>query len=336
MKLIITVDTEGDNQWQYNGRISLRNLQALPGFQRLCERHGFVPTYLLAREVLQDAATVNALLEWQKRGSAEIGVHLAPWTTPPFMAGETADPAMQAFPSELPLEWFSRKLEALTAEVAERFGAPKSFRAARWGISGAMLPRLAELGYAVDCSVTPKIDWRRQRGLADGPGGPDYREAPTGSNRPSAENVCKPGSAGLLEVPLTILYTGPLIREDTAPARWFSMLPETLLKRLLNRLVFRRRVLRIYRSCGLRDWQSILRAAKRNGLDVLQFMIHSSELMAGTSPLTRSEEETGAVWAKLEEMLRFFREEELSGCTLLEYRNGRNACSAGRQAEERP
>ncbi len=318
MKFIITVDTEGDNQWQYNGRLTLRNLRALPRFQRLCEQYGFAPTYLLAREVLQDATTVKALLDWQKRGSAEIGVHLEPWTTPPFMAEETENPAMQAFPSELPLEWFSRKLEVLTAEVAERFGAPKSFRAARWGVSGDMLRRLAELGYGVDCSVTPKIDWRRQRGLAGGPGGPDFREAPPGPYRPSVENVCRSGGAGLLEVPLTVLHTGPLVREGSMAARRFALLPESPAKRLLDRIVFRTKWLRISPASRRGDWRASHRAAERSGLEVLEFMIHSSELAPGTSPLTPRERDAEGVFRRLEEMFGDYRALAVKGCTLSE------------------
>jgi len=316
MKFIITVDTEGDNQWQYNGCITLGNLQALPRFQRLCEQYGFVPTYLIAREVLQDAATVKALLEWQKRGSAEIGVHLEPWTTPPFMAEETADPAMQAFPSELPLEWFSRKLEVLTAEVAERFGAPKSFRAARWGVNGDMLRRLAELGYTVDCSVTPKIDWRRQRGLAGGPGGPDYREAPPGPYRPSVENVCRSGSAGLVEVPMTILYTVRGAGENSVLARLCTRLPESRLKRLLDRHLFRKRWLRVSQESLPDDWARIYETALHGDLGVLQLMIHSSELMTGTSPLTRTEKDTAFVYESLMAMFRTFRQRGLQGESL--------------------
>jgi len=316
MKFIITVDTEGDDQWQYNGCITLRNLHALPRFQGLCEQYGFVPTYLIAREILQDAGTVKALQEWQKRGSAEIGVHLEPWTTPPFMAEETANRAMQSFPSELPPEWFSRKLEVLTAEVAERFGAPTSFRAARWGLNGAMLRRLAERGYTVDCSVTPKIDWRPQRGLAGGPGGPDYREAQPGPYRPSEENVCRSGSAGLVEVPMTILYTARGAGEHSALARRCTRLPESRLKRLLDRHLFRKRWLRLSHESVPDDWSRIYETALRGGLGVLQLMIHSSELMTGTSPLTRTEKDTAFVFESLATMFQIFRQRGLQGESL--------------------
>jgi hypothetical protein len=333
MRFIITVDTEGDNQWQYNGCITLRNLQALPRFQRLCEQYGFVPTYLVAREILQDAGTVKALQEWQEQGSAEIGVHLEPWTTPPFMAEETANPAMQAFPSELPVEWFSRKLETLTAEVTERFKAPTSFRAARWGLNGAMLRRLAELGYTVDCSVTPKIDWRRQCGLADGPGGPDYREAPSCSYRPSVENVCRPGNAGLVEVPMTILYTARGAGEHSALARLCARLPESRLKGVLEHRLFRKRWLRVSHDSIPEDWARIYETAIRDGLGAVQLMIHSSELMTGTSPLTRTEKDTAFVFESLTAIFRTYRQRGLQGESLSRFA-GEVAIATGAAQEE--
>ena len=319
MRFIITVDTEGDNQWQYDGRISLRNLRALPRFQGLCEQYGFIPTYLVAREVLQDEAAVTFLRRWKSSRCAEIGVHLEPWTTPPFMQEETANPSMQAFPSELPADWFSRKLEVLTAEVAERFGAPTSFRAARWGINGAMIRRLSEAGYTADCSVTPKTDWRRQRGLTGGAGGPDYRGAPRDPYRPSVEDVCRAGCEGLVEVPMTILYTACGAGEGSALARRFSRIPESRIKRLLERRLFRKRWLRVSRESRADDWVRIYEAALRCGLDVLQLMIHSSELSTGTSPLTRTDEDTEFVFESLSDLFRTFRQRGLQGECLSRY-----------------
>ena len=337
MKLIITVDTEADNQWNYNGRVSLENLKHLTRFQDLCDRYAFRPTYLIACEVLQDDRALLLLRQWRQEGRAEIGAHLEPWTTPPFLKEEEQDRAMQAFPSELPEPWFGRKLETLTSRIEGVLGeAPRSFRAARWGLCGSMVRALAACGYLADCSVTPKISWSGEQGLPGGVGGPDYRLAPLRPYPLSAEDVCRPGDSAVLEVPPTVIYTGPLGHENRALARRFSRLPESLLKRLLNRFVFRQRWLRISRSSGLGDWRCILLAAQRDGLDALQFMIHSSELMAGGSPLSRTEEDAGRVWVKFEEMLRFFREKHLAGCTLLEYRNERIAGSAGREAMERP
>ena len=316
MKLILTVDTEADNQWDYHGVISLANLRCLPRLQALCERFGFVATYLLASEVLQDRETVRRLRAWQREGRAEVGAHLEPWTTPPLMALERENPALQLFPSGLPSPWFERKLRTLTDGIAAQFGSPpRSFRAARWGLSASMVGALARQGYRVDCSVTPKTSWATEQGGLSW-GGADYRRAPVRPYWVSGKDVCLPGDSGLLEAPMTVLYTGPLVREGSGAARRFSLLPESPAKRLLDRIVFRKKWLRIHPASRRGDWRAIHRAAVRGGLDVLVFMIHSSELAPGTSPLTPTERAAEVVFRRLEEVLGDYRDLGLEGCTL--------------------
>ena len=322
MKLIVTVDTEADNQWDYHGTVSLENLSRLPRFQALCERFGFVATYLLASEVLQDRETVRRLRRWQDEGRAEVGAHLEPWTTPPLMALEKDNPGLQIFPSALPAPWFERKLQTLTEGIAMCFASPpRSFRAARWGFSAPMVGALCQQGYRVDCSVTPKTSWAAERGdsVSDGP---DYRRAPATPYRLSGRDVCLPGDSGLWEAPMTVLYTGPMAREGSKAARRFSLLPESAGKRLLDRVVFRTKWLRISPASRRGDWRAIHRAALRSGMEVLEFMIHSSELAPGTSPLTPSRSEAEGVFRRLEEMFGDFRALGVEGCTLSALANG--------------
>jgi hypothetical protein len=319
MKLVLTVDVEADNQWSFDGTISIENLRLLPRFQSLCEFHGFAPTYLVAYECLQDQATATLMKGWQDRGSAEVGAHLEPWTTPPLTDEEKRDPAMQAFPCELSEVWFARKLENLTAEIERSMGrAPRSFRAARWGMSGPMLQELLRQGYLADCSVTPKLSWQMMAGLPGGPGGPDFRRAPVTPYWPSAADICRPGCGQIVEVPMTLLYTGPLVREDSKLARWFSCLEEGYLKRILNSTIFKGKWLRIGPESRSQHWEAIYKAAQRSGLEVLEFMIHSSELMPGACPLVRTEKDAEAVLEKFSAMLEYFRCRGVTGCTLEE------------------
>ena len=181
-----------------------------------------------------------------------------------------------------------------------------------------MLSELLRQGYIADCSVTPKISWQKMAGLPGGPGGPDFRRAPVVPYRPSAKDISKPGCGRIVEVPMTVLYTGPFVREGSNPARWFSRMGEGILKRILNRFLFRGEWLRIGPHSRSRDWEALHRAAQRNRLDVLEFMIHSSELMPGGSPLVRTEEHAEAVLEKMSAMLEYFRDRGVTGCTLEE------------------
>ena len=56
MKLILTVDTEADNQWDAEVELTTDNLGHVPRFQALCDRFEFPPTYLCTHEVVTSAA----------------------------------------------------------------------------------------------------------------------------------------------------------------------------------------------------------------------------------------------------------------------------------------
>ena len=51
-------------------------------------------------------------------------------------------------------------------------------------------------------------------------------------------------------------------------------------------------------------------------MEVLEFMIHSSELAPGTSPLTPSERDAEGVFRCLEELFGDYRDLGVEGCTL--------------------
>ncbi len=320
MKFIITVDAEADNQWSGDGCAAVENIRYLPRFQALCEEHGFRPTYLVTWEVAENKRARDILRDWARSGAAEIGAHLHPWTTPPFSEEERKEPRVRSLPCELDDESLDRKLTQLTDRLADVFHLPPAgFRAGRWGLDGRTVAYLRRLGYRADCSVTPKLSWKGTAGRRGSAGGPDFRMAPSRPYFPSCDDVCRPGPGGLLEVPATILYTGPFLKEDSKAAQWFSSLPGSPLKRMLDRLLFRRRWLRIEPWSESRDWAAIYRAAERNGLEVLEFMIHSSELMPGGSPLSPTPESVERIYGLLAELFRDYRARAAEGIPLGEY-----------------
>ncbi|MGB7566754.1 MAG: hypothetical protein WBM07_02770, partial [Chitinivibrionales bacterium] len=83
MHVLITVDTEEDNQWQSNVSTT-HNLECLPRFQELCEKSSLKPTYLCTYGVVESEFFSSTLVKWQSLGKAEIGAHLHSWSTPPF------------------------------------------------------------------------------------------------------------------------------------------------------------------------------------------------------------------------------------------------------------
>jgi hypothetical protein len=286
MDVIVTIDTEADNQWAYNEVVTTENLNYVPRFQRLCERYGLRPTYLCTFEVVESSHFESVLRPYQERGAAEIGAHLHPWTNPPFgpaaRAGIDKD-AYPAYPSELTLKDFSAKLTVLTDRIAVRTGrAPTSYRAGRWGFTAAHVAVLVRLGYAVDCSVTPLVSWADHAGRRGG--GPDFRAAPLVPYFLDPTDVCRAGPSTLLEVPVTIVLD----------RQWFRPYPEMSAEQLLE----------------------VYQVASAQKLPALEMMLHSSELMPGGSPDYPTEASVEQVYAKLERVFAQLARDGCHGATL--------------------
>jgi len=169
---VVTVDTEEEGLWNGEFRrtgYTVENTRGIERFQKLCDRYGVRPTYLVDAPVVQDERSVVLLREINDDGRCEIGAHLHPWCNPPF---EEELNERNSYLCNLPKSLQRAKIEWLTQTIEELFGQrPTSFRAGRYGldIRGARI--LAELGYLVDSSVIPFSDFR-----ADG--GPDFSDAP--------------------------------------------------------------------------------------------------------------------------------------------------------------
>ena len=176
-------------------RFSTKNIGRIPRFQELAERYGARPTYLVTYPVATDPSAVELLGAYQNRGRCEVGSHPHPWNTPPV---QEARSNYNSFMSNLPGELQYRKLRTLHETITTSFDrAPTCHRSGRWGFSEEVARHLVRLGYVVDTSVSPSMDW-------SGSGGPDY------SGYASESFIYRidptPGDEGgtLLEVPATI------------------------------------------------------------------------------------------------------------------------------------
>lgn len=320
MKFIITVDTERDNEWKRPDKTSLENIKFLPRFQELCEKYGFKPTYLLTYEVASDPSSVAILKPWQEKSTAEIGAHMHPWTSPPFEKDESWENKVHRFPHELSDGEIRDKLAVLTQGIINNFGIrPKSFRAGRWGFDKRVASELIRQNYIVDSSVTPKISWQNTKGDPDGSGGPDYRFFPAGPYFLDPQDISAKGHSSLLEIPMTVLFTGLFKKENNIFGKLVLQLPESFLKKVINRLLVRLKWLRVFHNSTKSDFKRIYKSAQKNDLPFVQFMIHSSELMPGGSPYAKNEEEIERTYKQLETMFAYFKEQGLKGSTLSEF-----------------
>jgi hypothetical protein len=321
MDVIVTIDTEADNQWDRSKtELSTENLEFVPRFQELCNRFGLKPTYLCTWEIIEDPR-FDSLRRYQEAGLAEVGAHLHPWTTPPMEHSQNGieRAAFHTYPSELDPAIFGEKLGCLTERIQSRTGIrPRSYRAGRWGFSAEHVPILISLGYLVDCSVTPLKSWEHVPGAVQG--GPDFRAAPAAPYFLDFNDVCRSGQSQLLEVPVTILFTNANLARSKRLQDLYFRYRRTLPIKAMNKL-FRLdpQWFRPYAHMSGERLKSVYQAARQAGLPAVEMMFHSSELMPGGSPYHPDETAIERLYEKLERVFAYLQNASCTGMTLTEF-----------------
>lgn len=297
-RLIVTVDTEPDDQWRYARSRGMRNLRRLPKFHAFCRSFNITPTYLVTYEVAIDAFFCGFAKEVVQEGSGEIGMHPHAWSTPPFGAQEERWQGAAYFMTELPAEAIRMKLRRLKATIEENFGIEcMCHRAGRWAMSATYAQILAEEGISVDCSITPGINWRFTRGARKG--GPDYSRV----RRDPHPLLEFGGDQGLLEVPVTtgLVKQRPWTGVYDRMSRFLP--PVGLLSRLRGA-----RVLWLRPSHGSEtELVALAENCIAEGLPHLQIMLHSSELEPGANPYFANEDDVRTLYKRLEVLFEGLR-----------------------------
>ncbi len=309
--LIITIDTEPDNQWSAEGRrkCSLDNIQALPQLQRLFDGHGVRPTYLVCYAVVENNKSASVLREFLESGRCEIGAHMHPWNTPPVEAYELES---AAYPHRLRPELQREKIAALTDCILKVFGVkPTSYRAGRGGLNGESLRILQELGYVVDTSIMPTQSPRFH-------GCSLWASMPLEPYFPGYENVCAPGTSPILEVPMTASVIGGWWHTLTFSRR--RNLGLTPFDRLFRKAGWARTVRLRPSWSSASEMIRLCEIMLEKRAPVLNMMFHSSELIPGTSPYVGTSKEASQLLEDIEAVLRFLIERRRAqSATLTEF-----------------
>jgi hypothetical protein len=284
---LIAIDTEGDNAWSRPRRIETRNALALPRFQQLCERFAFRPTYLVNYEMAHARAFRELGGDVLRRGVAEIGMHMHPWDSPPLVPLGASDWFHQPHPLEYPDDVIARKAAYMTSLLQDVFGVQAtSHRAGRWGLNAAYVRALLQLGYRVDCSVTPHVSWRSHPGHPGGRGGADFSDFPDEPYYLDERDIARSGDSTLLEVPMTIMVRRRPLWKEIARRTLGRRDPHVAWLRPNGR--------------NLDEMLALVRQAVKEGCSYIQFTLHSSEFMAGGSPTFRTAESIELLYEHLE------------------------------------
>jgi hypothetical protein len=326
---VITLDTEPDNEWGRPPVATTQNARFVPRFHELCMRAGFKITYLMTLEMAEDAFLRDYLLPRLRSGECEVGAHLHPWNTPPLFQATDDDMRHHPYPYEYPPEIQREKLKTLMTAIERHYGVqPVSYKAGRWGLDAFHAGLLDEMGFRADTSVCPGINWGPSKGHPRGKGGPNYNSASPLPYRLSREDVCRPGSLRVWEVPPTIVFYSALGRVPGVCALYRRF---RRVRRLFDRKHLGSQWLRPYPHMTVQRLQGVVALARRAGTPVLNLTFHSSELMPGGSPYNRTEASIENLFTRLDGFFAFLRSERVESVTLSEAgeRMARLACRNG-------
>jgi hypothetical protein len=295
-RMVVTVDTEEEFDWGRGFSRDNVSVSAIAGqaaaHERIYDRLGVVPTYVIDHPVATDEKAVRLLSSLRDAGKAEIGAHLHPWVNPPH---EEKVSVRNSYQCNLPPELERRKIEALTDAIEASFGArPTVFKAGRHGFGENTQAVLAELGYKVDCSFVPHTSFTSD-------GGPSFHGA-------ADEPFWLDRERRLLEVPTTAGFFGAGAAVGPRLASLFDSHTAASLRipGLLGKsgLLTRSRLTPEGVSAG--EQCRLLDARVKAGQRTFNLVYHSPSLAPGHTPYVRDKEELTAF---LEAVLSYFRDE---------------------------
>ena len=268
-RFIVFVDVEEEFDWSRplaRENRATTAIRAFPDAHRRFADEGIGLACMVDHPVATDPAAIDVLRRIVEDGRSEIGAQLHAWVTPPFDEPLTR---ANSYPGNLPRATEAAKLDALTDALSAAFGRrPRAYRAGRYGIGPATLALLAARGYSVDTSMRARYDYR-----ADG--GPDFGTIGNDAFRRD----------GVLELPLTTVYTGAVRRVGPAAHTLAGRIPHA--RGLLARTGLVSRVALTPEDMPIADAREAVSVAIGEGERLLVFSFHSPSLEPGHTPYVR-------------------------------------------------
>ena len=296
--LVVVVDTEAEFDWtsQLSRRAAgVTSVKRQSQAQQIFARFGVRPTYILDYPVSSTPDAYEFIRDLHVSGACEIGAHLQPWDTPPFVEQATD---RNSYPGNLPFAVEQEKMVQLTRTIRQNIGVqPRIYKAGRYGVGPGTARILAELGYEIDLSVVPGTDLSRELG-------PDFSDC---DSHPYWFGTDPP----LLEIPLTLGYTGLLARIGK-PADALTMNPSLKalhIPGMLARLHLLDRITLTPEGVTFDELRRLTRALLRRKHRVFSFTYHSPSLAPGNTPYVRDKTDLRAFLGRIERYLDFFTDE---------------------------
>ena len=227
----------------------------------------------------------------------EIGYHLHVWTTPPFSREKNGVDIdwIQAYQYELPDKIFKAKADTLLETIYNSFKiSPVTHRAGRWGIDERTINWLIENNFKVDTSVVPYFNMEDSIGKE--------MIGPNFENKPLKEYYWTTKKGKILEIPVSVYRNfHSAYNILTNYTNIISLSDRNILIEKFSNKLFKKRMLRPHPNYPNSFYRkAILNHNKNNNSNVVNMMLHSSELKINSSPISKTNKEVNRNWEILE------------------------------------
>jgi hypothetical protein len=205
---------------------------------------------------------------------------------------------------KLPYSLEKQKISDLTKVIQDNFKVqPVTFRAGRWGADGETIKILSEIGYKIDTSVTPLVDYTKE-------GGVDFYEAPFEPYFPSFENINVPAEGNnknLLEIPVTFGFSrinferlrGLFKHCQEKPLKFLHIISICSLLHILRKIKFSPE------AASFGDMKRLTDCCLKRGHKILHLTFHSVINSTGDSPYSKTEKERNKRIKALQDILDY-------------------------------
>ena len=294
-QLFVIVDTEEEFDWNApysRTNTSVLAMRHIDRLQNVLSGRQIVPTYVVDFPIASQPDGFAPLKEFADRGRARIGAHLHPWVNPPLSEELTT---RNSFGCRLGAALETEKIRVLSNQIAESFGRlPTVYKAGRYGFGPTTASALETLGYTVDVSVNPRMNYASE-------GGPSFEAFDTtpfffGSRR------------RLLEIPCSTDYTG--VAGPMAPRLHrmvsYPSLERTRIVGVLSRLRVVNKIMLSPEGSTLEEMKALTRSLLRRGVRTFSLTMHSPSVEPGCTPYVRTTAELGQFLDRVRAYCDFF------------------------------
>ncbi len=294
-QLFVIVDTEEEFDWSApfsRANVSVTAIDEVGRLQDVLRPYRLEPTYVIDYPVATTPESARRLARFAGKDECQIGAHLHPWVNPP--ATEPLGKAT-SYACNLGADLERAKIAALRDAIVANLGVrPRVYKAGRYGFGRTTAESLEALGFDVDVSVNPHMNY-------EGDGGPSFEGF-----------TPRPGLFGekrrLLEVPCTTAFVGAARRvgeplHRVASAAWLQPFKAV---GVLARTGALNKIMLSPEGSTLEEMIAVTDTLVADGVRTLSLTFHSPSLKPGCTRYVRTTAERDAFLKTIDRYCDYF------------------------------